>query len=126
MDCGFGFCLLHGLEARRRFNSMLDVDKPKWQSNFFTGIPAPAGAVVVLLPFYLDALGVADVRAFPLLIALYTLAAAFMLVSTIPTYSGKLLGERIRREWVLPIFGGVALLIGPSSDLPLRHFGQHW
>jgi len=25
-------------------------------------------------------------------------------VSTIPTYSGKLLGERIRREYVLPIF----------------------
>ncbi len=37
-------------------------------------------------------------------VLLYTLAIAFMMVSTIPTYSGKLLGERISREWVLPIF----------------------
>jgi len=38
-----------------------------------------------------------------------------MMVSTIPTYSGKLLGERISREYVLPIFmlavGFVALLV---------------
>jgi CDP-diacylglycerol--serine O-phosphatidyltransferase len=37
-----------------------------------------------------------------------------MMVSTIPTYSGKLLGERVGREWVMPIFvvavGLVALL----------------
>jgi CDP-diacylglycerol--serine O-phosphatidyltransferase len=40
---------------------------------------------------------------------------AFMMVSTIPTFSGKLLGERISREYVLPIFmlaiGFVALLV---------------
>ncbi|MEQ1649995.1 MAG: CDP-diacylglycerol--serine O-phosphatidyltransferase, partial [Hyphomicrobiaceae bacterium] len=120
---GFGwvaallFACCMGLRLAR-FNSMLDVDKPKWQSNFFTGIPAPAGAIVVMLPFYLDALGLADVRAFPFLVSLYTLAMAFMLVSTIPTYSGKLLGERIRREWVLPIFAGVALLIGMLITYP--------
>ena len=37
------------------------------------------------------------------------------MVSTIPTFSGKLLGERISREYVLPIFilaiGFVALLV---------------
>jgi CDP-diacylglycerol--serine O-phosphatidyltransferase len=27
-----------------------------------------------------------------------------MMVSTVPTFSGKLMGERIGREWVLPIF----------------------
>ena len=38
-----------------------------------------------------------------------------MMVSNIPTFSGKLLGERISREYVLPLFmlaiGFVALLI---------------
>jgi CDP-diacylglycerol---serine O-phosphatidyltransferase len=101
-----------------RFNAMLDVDKPKWQSNYFTGVPAPAGAITVLLPLYLDALGLVDVRAFPKLIALYTLAIAALLVSTIPTFSGKLLGERIKREWVPPIFGGLALLIGLLITYP--------
>lgn len=95
-----------------RFNVALDTEKPKWMSNYFTGIPAPAGAVVVLLPFYLDKVGLFPMPSYPLLIALYTLAIAFMLVSTIPTWSGKLLGERISRDMVLPILAAVALVLG--------------
>ena len=42
-----------------RFNVMLDApDKPKWQNNFFTGVPAPAGALLVLLPVYIGLLNV--------------------------------------------------------------------
>jgi CDP-diacylglycerol--serine O-phosphatidyltransferase len=114
---GFGwvavlvFACCMGLRLAR-FNAMLDVDKPKWQSNYFTGMPAPAGAIMVLLPLYLDGLGVTSVRDYPLAIALYTLGLAFLLVSTIPTFSGKLLGERISRDYVLPIFGGVVLFVG--------------
>jgi CDP-diacylglycerol---serine O-phosphatidyltransferase len=95
-----------------RFNSMLDVDQPKWRGNFFTGMPAPAGAITVLLPIYIQGLEIVDVKAFPQLIALYTLALAFLLVSTIPTFSGKQLGDRIPRELVLPIFGACALAVG--------------
>jgi CDP-diacylglycerol--serine O-phosphatidyltransferase len=103
--CGMGLRLA-------RFNAMIDVEKPKWQSNYFTGMPAPAGALVVLLPMYLDGLQLFEVRAYPFLIALYTLAMAALLVSTLPTFSGKLLGERIGREWVLPILIGIAAFIG--------------
>jgi CDP-diacylglycerol---serine O-phosphatidyltransferase len=95
-----------------RFNAAIDTEKPKWMGNYFTGIPAPAGAVVVLLPFYLDRIGIAAMPSYPGFIALYTLAIAFMLVSTIPTWSGKLLGERISRDMVLPILAGVALVLG--------------
>lgn len=101
-----------------RFNSMLDVDKPRWQSNYFTGMPAPAGAVTVLLPLYLDGLGIAAVKAYPALIALYTLGLAFLLVSTIPTFSGKLLGERIPRELVMPILVALALLLALLVTYP--------
>lgn len=120
---GFGwiaalvFACAMGLRLAR-FNAMLDVDKPKWQSNYFTGMPAPAGAVTVLLPLYVNGLGFFDVRDFPVLIALYTLCMAFLLVSTIPTYSGKLLGERIERELVLPILIGVAALVGLLVTYP--------
>ena len=89
-----------------RFNVMLDEERPKWQSNYFTGVPAPAGAIIALLPVYLDQLGLREVQsgwAIYLVLA-YTLLVAFLLVSTIPTYSGKLLGERISREWVMPLF----------------------
>ena len=109
--CGMGLRLA-------RFNSMLEVDKPGWHSNYFTGIPAPAGAVAVLLPFYLEGIGLSSVRGAPLLISIYTLVLAGLLVSTIPTFSGKLLGERIEREWVLPILVAAALLVGLLVTYP--------
>lgn len=99
-----------------RFNAVLDVERPKWQSNYFTGVPAPAGAIVALLPVYLDQLGLFSVRSgWPIYFVLaYALLVAFLMVSTIPTYSGKLLGERISREWVMPMFvlvGAVVALL---------------
>lgn len=105
------FALALGLRLAR-FNTMIDVERPKWQSNYFTGMPAPACAITVLLPLYVHMLGFADVRQWPVMIAIYTLAIGTIAVSTIPTFSGKLLGERIPREFVLPVFLGVAALVG--------------
>ena len=101
-----------------RFNSMLDVEKPKWQHNYFTGMPAPAGAITVLLPLYIEGAGLLDARQMPVLIAIYTLAMAFLLVSTIPTFSGKSLGDKIRRELVLPILVAVASLVALVVTYP--------
>jgi CDP-diacylglycerol--serine O-phosphatidyltransferase len=111
------FALATGLRLAR-FNTMLDVEKPKWQSDYFTGMPAPAGAITVLLPLYLDGLGVFDVRSWPWAVALYTAAMAALLVSTIPTYSGKLMGERIAREFVLPLFVGAAAVVAMLVTYP--------
>lgn len=89
-----------------RFNAALDDDRPKWQSNYFLGIPTPAAAILVLLPIYISDLGV-DLRQSTWtlnLVLAYTILVGVMMVSIIPTYSGKLLGERIGREWVLPLF----------------------
>src|SRR5262245_20004247 len=102
-----------------RFNVMTTEDKPKWQSNYFTGVPAPAGAIIALLPVYVESLGsgVIEIRGGWLvyMVLAYTLLGAFLMVSTIPTVAGKLLGERVSREWVLPMsfFAGalVALLV---------------
>jgi CDP-diacylglycerol--serine O-phosphatidyltransferase len=43
---------------------------------------------------------------------------AALLVSTIPIYSGKLLGERISRELVLPIFIAAAALVALLVTYP--------
>src|SRR5262249_54826563 len=43
---------------------------------------------------------------------------AALLVSTIPTFSGKLMGERIAREFVLPIFVGAAALVALLVTYP--------
>ncbi len=111
------FAMAMGLRLAR-FNSLIDVEKPKWQSNYFTGMPAPAGAITVLLPLYLDGLGIFDARGFAWLTAVYTLAMALLLVSTIPTFSGKLLGERISGDYVLPIFVGVVATVALLLTYP--------
>ena len=80
----------------------------------------PAAAIVVLLPIYLAQLGL-DLRDSPLLLNLvlaYTMVIGVMMVSNIPTYSGKLLGERIGREWVLPIFILVMLALACLVTYP--------
>jgi CDP-diacylglycerol---serine O-phosphatidyltransferase len=113
--CVMMFALASALRLAR-FNAAIDDDKPKWQSNYFTGMPTPAAAIVVLLPVYIHHLGLESLKS-PLalkVVLVYVLFVAFMMVSTIPTYSGKLLGERVGREWVLPMFivaiGSVAML----------------
>ena len=114
--CVMIFALSSALRLAR-FNAAIDDEKPKWQSNFFVGMPTPAAAIVVLLPVYLHRAGVEQMTSPWVLkfVLLYTLFVGFMMVSVIPTYSGKLLGERVQREWVLPMFilaiGFVAMLL---------------
>ncbi len=88
-----------------RFNVMIDdPNKPAWAGNFFTGIPAPAGAIVVLLPIYLYFLGVSNSLVTIWLTFFYTLAIALLMVSRLPVFSGKRVGKRVPPEMVLPVF----------------------
>jgi CDP-diacylglycerol--serine O-phosphatidyltransferase len=95
-----------------RFNVMIDdPNRPDWQKNFFVGIPAPAGALAALLPVYLHLLGVNRAPGFAVVEACYVLFIALMMVSRIPTYAGKTLGSRVRRELVIPLLLGFALFV---------------
>src|SRR3569833_3275250 len=54
------FAICAGLRLAR-FNVMIDdPDKPAWVGFFFSGFPAPAGALTVLLPIYQYFLGVSN------------------------------------------------------------------
>ncbi len=99
-----------------RFNVMIDdPNRPLWMANFFTGVPAPAGAIIVLLPIYLALLGMPRL---PGLACVYTLAIAFLLVSTLPVFSGKKLGNRVPRDMVLPVFVAVVLFVALLVSYP--------
>ncbi|MHC1549564.1 CDP-diacylglycerol--serine O-phosphatidyltransferase [Phyllobacterium sp. K27] len=88
-----------------RFNVMLDVaGKPLWQNNFFTGVPAPAGAMLVMLPVYLGFLGLVPTRTFAFIAAAYTVGVAILMISRLPVYSGKSAGTKLRSDWVMPTF----------------------
>ncbi len=102
-----------------RFNVALEEpDKPAWKANFFTGVPAPAGAAVLLLPLYLHKLGVPYIPYMAMPIVAFCGGMAFLLVSRIPTFSGKLLGQRVSRDAVLPILILVVMLAAVLLSFP--------
>src|SRR5690349_24105522 len=73
-----------------RFNVMIDdPNKPAWAGNFFTGVPAPAGAITVLLPIYLFLLGMPVGLTVIWISFFYCLFIAMMMVSRLPVFSGK-------------------------------------
>ena len=104
-----------------RFNVMLDdPNRPEWKKNFFVGMPAPAGAMTSLLPIYLHFLGVPVGAAVAPVALLYVLAIAFLVVSTIPTFSGKTIGTRVPRQWVLPILVIAVAFVGLVVSYPFE------
>jgi CDP-diacylglycerol--serine O-phosphatidyltransferase len=95
-----------------------DPNKPAWAGNFFTGIPAPAGAITVLLPIYLDFLGLSAGLITVWLAFLYTLVIALLMVSRLPVFSGKRVGKRVPPEMVLPVFVMVVLFFALLVSYP--------
>lgn len=94
-----------------RFNVLdEDLERPAWQAEYFVGVPAPAGAVLVLLPVYLIFVGVVTPdRTLAFAASAFTIMVAFLLVSRLPVYSGKKI--KIPGDRVLPLILGIALLL---------------
>jgi CDP-diacylglycerol--serine O-phosphatidyltransferase len=112
------FAICAGLRLAR-FNVMIDdPNKPAWAGNFFTGIPAPAGAITVLLPIYLSFLGVSNGLVTVWITFVYTLAIALLMVSRLPVFSGKRVGKRVPPEMVLPVFVVVVLFFALLISYP--------
>lgn len=105
-----------------RFNVMIDdPNKPVWMSHFFVGMPAPAGAIVVLLPMYLHLSFVQmpnDSALAPFATA-YVILIAFLMVSRIPHFSGKQIG-RVPREWFIPVLFGTAVFLLMLWQFPME------
>ncbi|WP_439814829.1 CDP-diacylglycerol--serine O-phosphatidyltransferase [Zavarzinia sp. CC-PAN008] len=90
-----------------RFNvAAVDPDRPIWASQYFTGVPAPAGAGLVLLPLATSFWLGEDLRQ-PHLVAVLALVVAFLMISRIPTFAFKKV--RIPRDAVLPVLVGVGI-----------------
>src|SRR5712691_8862485 len=112
------FAISTGLRLAR-FNVMADdPNKPAWAGNFFVGVPAPAGAITVLLPIYVYYLGMPRLAFVAPVTLVYTLAIAFLMVSRLPVFSGKRVGKRVRPEMVLPVFVGVVLFFALLISYP--------
>jgi CDP-diacylglycerol---serine O-phosphatidyltransferase len=98
-----------------RFNASLDsAPKPAYAYNFFTGVPAPAGAGVVLFPLFLGLWAQQEglewllaVAVHPVVNAAILIGTALLLVSTLPIWTFK--NFKIPAEYVLPLLLGTGV-----------------
>jgi CDP-diacylglycerol---serine O-phosphatidyltransferase len=116
------FCIACALRLAR-FNVMIDDPETRpLRKNFFVGMPAPAGAVVGLLPVYLRFLYSGAPMASPLLTGfeiLYVVAIALLMASRVPHFSGNSIG-RVPREYVAVVLIGVAAALLIVVNYPLQ------
>jgi CDP-diacylglycerol---serine O-phosphatidyltransferase len=110
------FAISGGLRLARFNATMDDPNKPAFAVNYFTGVPAPLGAITVLLPIYLAFLGLP--RPPVVLTALFTLLIAILMVSRLPVFSGKAIRMRVPPEMVLPVFVSVIFFIALLVSYP--------
>tara|TARA_B100000686_G_scaffold339922_1_gene414793 strand:+ start:75 stop:827 length:753 start_codon:yes stop_codon:yes gene_type:complete len=103
------FAMCCGLRLAR-FNVALEEEsKPLWKSNFFAGVPAPAGGGLVLLPMILAFQLGDDMLRTPWFVSIFLLGVAGLFVSTIPTYSFKKLVVP-RRRLLAAMLGAVMVI----------------
>jgi len=100
-----------------RFNVMAgDSNRPRWQQAYFVGIPAPGGALVVLLPVYLGFLGFSPGWFTASVVSVFTIVIGFLMVSNLPVWSGKTLGARVPRTAVMPLILTVVLYVAALAN----------
>ncbi|WP_339045784.1 CDP-diacylglycerol--serine O-phosphatidyltransferase [Candidatus Mesenet endosymbiont of Agriotes lineatus] len=131
-----------------RFNISLNEKKLPWQNFFFTGVPAPLGALLLLLPVIItfqlyesEYVFIAERFLTRNNIAIYSGVIALLLVSNIPTFSAKhlyipkslsyifmlifgiLIISLITKPWItLPIVGIIYILTIPISSTVYLYF----
>lgn len=89
-----------------RFNAQIDsTDQPHKSAGFLTGVPAPAGAVIAMVPLYLWLSTDEPIFRSPWVVAPWLAFSAILMVSSLATWSGSALKlrQRIRFEAIAVI-----------------------
>jgi CDP-diacylglycerol--serine O-phosphatidyltransferase len=112
--CALLFAVFCALRLAR-FNANIDVsEQPHKSAGFLTGVPAPAGAALAMLPLYLWFItdGAEIVRS-PLIVGPWVAAIALLMVSSVATYSWSSLKlrRRIRFEAMVVVVIVAALMV---------------
>jgi CDP-diacylglycerol---serine O-phosphatidyltransferase len=99
-----------------RFNTEAGSDRPAYASLFFTGVPAPAGAGLVIVPMFLSFEWGDWLFRSPYLNALTVTGVALLMVSKVPTVSLKRI--RVPHHLVLPTLLGIGVLAAFVTTAP--------
>lgn len=98
-----------------RFNSMIGK-LPPYAYNYFTGVPAPAGALISLLPMTISFVYPLPVEFASIVSSIWLVAVAIIMVSRMPTFSFKRL--KVPQKFVLPGLAGVGLVVAGLASFP--------
>jgi CDP-diacylglycerol--serine O-phosphatidyltransferase len=99
-----------------RFNTQLAAEPSPQAAGYFTGVPAPGGAGLVMMPMYASFEWGDWIARSPYLGAVWVGGVAFLMVSTLPTLSLKKF--RIPHRFVLPTLLGIGLLAAFLTTAP--------
>jgi CDP-diacylglycerol--serine O-phosphatidyltransferase len=95
-----------------RFN-VSSSEESSWKDNFFEGVPAPAGGIIVLMPLVLSFSGLMETFFkinYDVIVPIFFIAVSILLISTIPTYSFKKIV--IPRRMTKFLLFGIVLFFG--------------
>jgi len=117
---GWIFALAHALSCAlrlARFNANIDVEEqPHKSAGFLTGVPAPAGAGLTFVPLYLWLVTGEEIFRAWYVVAPWTAFVAFLMISSIATYSWSAL--RLRKRIRLELIAFVGLLAAALATQP--------
>jgi len=99
-----------------RFNTNMDAPMPEWTKGFSVGVPAPAGAILGLLPMMASFALEVRLQDIPLIAALSLLVSGFLMISRIPTYVLK--NVRVPHHFVRPLLMMVAIFMAALFSVP--------
>ena len=95
-----------------RFN-VNSEEEPSWKDNFFEGVPAPAGGIIVLMPLVLSFSGLGEIFFkinYDLIVPTFFIIVSILLISIVPTYSFKRIV--IPRSMTKFLLFGIVLFFG--------------
>ena len=94
---GWGVCMFFTVCCAirlARFNTMQIIEegeKPAWMKKYFTGVPAPAGAILALFPMILYFETGKECFLHPIFDAIFLVASGILMISTLKTFSSKMI-----------------------------------
>ena len=95
---------------------LADTPPPSWTGAYFTGVPAPAGALLALIPLMVSFEIEAAWPRHALVVGTVLVVVGGLMVSRLPTFSFK--KGRVPRHLVLPAMLAAALMMGVLASSP--------
>ena len=101
-----------------RFNLGSKIIHEKWRENFFTGVPSPAGAGILLLPLILSLSDLSSNYDYKKLAIIFIISSTFLMISKIPTYSLK--GIKVSKPFLIFLLLLIAVYFGFLINYPFN------